>query len=68
MTADDRTETQWGVRYPNGTMRNATGDREWALNELDGVNGVLERAGSTERAVIVTRTRTITYTEWTVDE
>ena len=70
MSADDRTETQWGIRYPDGKV-----DIVYSVNgprlkaELSAANEQLANAHSAERAVIVTRTRTITYTEWKpVDE
>lgn len=68
MSADDRTETQWGVRYPDGTVGYIYSDRTGAANQMREIDQRLADARSTERAAVVTRTRTITYTEWTEDE
>jgi hypothetical protein len=61
---DDRTVTQWSIRFPNGSTNGIWGDRTRVMQEAKIADHTLAVAGSVEHVEIITRTQTITYTEW----
>lgn len=61
MSNDDR--TQWAVRYPDGHVAIAAGEFH-AVNLTREANYAIAEAHGSGEAVVVSRVRSVTYTEW----
>lgn len=60
---DQEVEEQFGCRLPDGRVKTYV-RRTGAMAAVRNSNEALASAGSTEVAVLVSRTKTVTYTEW----
>lgn len=63
MSADDITVSEWGVRLPNGEVLRCSGPGH-AGNEAISATSKLQQAGSAETAEVVSRLKSVTYSEW----
>lgn len=63
MSTDDRTETEWAVRYPDGHVEKSVYEVK-AGGDARVANARIAEAHGTGEAVVVSRTKTTSYSEW----